>query len=197
MLCKKLCLSCRKRSSLVPRKRQVGGGDGAPCLAVAVFIQCVYVCSASVCMGQAVGTQAAADSHPQMSPAAGDASRGMKGWSRKARRVGKHLGWNHVSLFFWPLRKQLSFAVSAPQWQWDWIKSSACPQSTRILVRSPTQGISRSKATELARPEDNKGEKSSDIYISKIVGYFLHSVKVNMNVIWSGIFFFFFWLWKG
>lgn len=140
MLCKKLCLSCRKRSSLVPRKRQVGGGDGAPCLAVAGFMgqftvcvclqcQCVHVYSASVCMGQAVSTQAAADSHPQMSPAAGDASRGMKGWSGKARLVGKHLGWNHVSLFFWPLSKLLGFAMSAPQWQWDWIKSSACPQS--------------------------------------------------------------------
>lgn len=55
-------------------------------------LQCVYVYSASVCMGQAVSTQAAADSHPQMSPAAGDASRGMKGWSGKARLVGKHLG---------------------------------------------------------------------------------------------------------
>lgn len=63
--------------------------------------------------GTAMGTQAAADSHPQMSPAAEHATRGMKGWSGKARLVGKHLGWNHASLLFWPLSKLLSFAVSA------------------------------------------------------------------------------------
>lgn len=55
-------------------------------------------------------------------------------------------------------------------------------------MRSPTQGISRSKAIQLARPEDNKGGKSFDIYMSMTVGYFLHSVKVNINVIWSCIF---------
>lgn len=64
-------------------------------------------------LGQTVGTQAAAHSHPLMSPAAEHATGGMKGWSGKARLVGKHLGWNHASLFFWPLSKRLSFAMSA------------------------------------------------------------------------------------
>lgn len=68
----------------MPRKRQVGGGGGGTsCLAVPVFMGVT---------GQAVGTQAAADSQPQMSPEAGHATKGMKGWSGKTKLVGKHLG---------------------------------------------------------------------------------------------------------
>lgn len=66
----------------MPRKSQAGGGDGASCLAVPV----------SMCAWDRVGTQAAADSHPQVSPAAGHTTLGMEGGSGKARLVGKHLG---------------------------------------------------------------------------------------------------------